>query len=54
MKREIEQEIQILEEKYTFIYDSISPILLTDLEAIVLIMLRIVILMLKRELKRLA
>lgn len=54
MRQEIEQSIQICQEKRDFIHNNIPPILLADLEAIVHMMLTILIAMLKRELKRLA
>jgi hypothetical protein len=54
MRVEIIHHLGDLEDKEKWLYEHEPPILVADLEAIVWLMLRILIAMLKRELKRLA
>lgn len=54
MRQEIEKELDSLLNAHHFINENMPPILLADLEGIVFLILRILIAMLKRELKRLA
>jgi hypothetical protein len=54
MRVEIIHNLVELQVKEKWLYEHAPPILMADLEAIVWLMLRILIAMLKRELQRLA